>query len=567
MRNIAVLLLAAFLCLACAVTVSAQSDNVLRNPQVSVAAGFAITPPLRELVKNQPTELQFGFHRARPVLHPKQNLAPKSDRIYPNFKDTVAQSQNAPDTIPVDLLDWLGLGVGFFGYSVPDAPSDANLSIGDTQIVQWVNVQLAVFDLQGNSIPINGQPYVDGSVLFSGLQHCGATNSGNIIAQWDKMAHRWVMYQPRLVAPYYDCIAVSQTNDVTGAYYAYEFRTYNNDTDYPDYPKVGIWENGYYISHNDFPSLQYYAGVMPCAYERKRMLTGFPFPSAVCFLDNSNGTLFDDSLLPADVDDAGAPPIAIDPIFVGSIDNGQNGIDSNIYYYKFHFDTANPQNSTFSCVNGACKISVAQFQVACQDLANGVCTATQPVGVLNNMADRLMYRLTYRILPAPTPAKDLLHDNRKQEWLVSHTVFNGSSSAVRWYEFRSSLRTNTPTLTQQGTYAPDSANRFMSSLARDKTGNIAMSYTVSSPTVQPTIAFTGRAAGDSLGTMGAETILVPGGGSQLDTGNQWGSYYDMALSNDGCTFVTTGQYYQSSASFAWSTRIGKLKFNNCIPSN
>jgi hypothetical protein len=183
------------------------------------------------------------------------------------------------------------------------------------------------------------------------------------------------------------------------------------------------------------------------------------------------------------------------------------------------------------------------------------------------MGDRLMYRLTYRILPAATPAKDLIHDNRKQEWLVSHTVFSGSNSAVRWYEFRSPIRTNAPTLTQQGTYAPDSSNRFMSSLARDKSGNIAMSYTVSSATVFPTIGFTGRASGDSLGTMGAETILIPGNGSQLDTGNQWGSYYDMALSNDGCTFVTTGQYYQSSASFAWSTRIGKLKFNNCTPSN
>ena len=45
----------------------------------------------------------------------------------------------------------------------------------------------------------------------------------------------------------------------------------------------------------------------------------------------------------------------------------------------------------------------------------------------------------------------------------------------------------------------------MSSLARDKMGNIAMSYTVTSATVNPTIAFTGRAPGDSLGTMGAET--------------------------------------------------------------
>src|SRR6185312_9948920 len=166
-----------------------------------------------------------------------------------------------------------------------------------------------------------------------------------------------------------------------------------------------------------------------------------------------------------------------------------------IYYYPFHFDPLTPTNSTFSCINGSCAIPVAQYQVACQDLTQGVCTAPQPIGVLDNVGDRLMYRLAYRILPAPTPAKDLLHSNRQQEWLVSHTVFNGSKSAVRWYEFRSPIQSNHPTVTQQGTYAPDGANRFLSSLARDKAGNIAMSYTVSSPTVNPTVAFTGRAPG------------------------------------------------------------------------
>ena len=94
-----------------------------------------------------------------------------------------------------------------------------------------------------------------------------------------------------------------------------------------------------------------------------------------------------------------------------------------------------------------------------------------------------------------------------------------------------------------------------------------MSYTVSSSTVFPNIAFTGRAPGDPLGQMGAETVLNYGTGSQTDTSNRWGDYYNMGISNDGCTFVTTGEYYTSSASFHWSTRVAKLKFANCTPSN
>jgi hypothetical protein len=542
--------------MACVVSMSAQSDHVLRNPQVGKAS-FAITPPLRDMVKNQPTQLQFGYHTASPVQHPKATLQQQFSKMNYNLvKDPLAKNQHQPDTIPVDELDWMGVGTGFFGYHVPDAPTDGNLSIGDTQIVQWVNVSFAVFDLNGNNILFNGQHSVLGSVLFSGLPHCGSSNSGDIIAQWDKMAHRWVMYQPRFTSPYYDCFAISQTPDATGAYFTYEFPTFMNSTDFPDYPKVGVWPNGYYVSHNDFRNLQAYVGAMPCAYDRVKMLAGDPSALGVCFLDNSNNTLFDDSMLPADVDDAGAPPAGIDPIFVGSIDNFAS--DSNVYYYHFHFDPVNPNNSTFDCVNGACKIAVATY-------SNAPGTAPEPGGaVIDTLSDRLMYRLAYRILPAPTPQKTA-RDNRQQDWLVSHAVANNGGSAARWYEFKAPIDNTTPTTYQQGTYAPDSTNRFMSSLARDKVGNIAMSYTVTSSSVFPNVAFTGRAGSDPLGTMGAETVINVGTGSQIDTSNRWGDYYDMALSNDGCTFVTTGEYYTSNSSFNWSTRIAKLKFDSCAP--
>ena len=95
---------------------------------------------------------------------------------------------------------------------------------------------------------------------------------------------------------------------------------------------------------------------------------------------------------------------------------------------------------------------------------------------------------------------------------------------------------------------------------------MAMSYTVTDATsTYPTIAFTGRAKTDPLGTMGAEQVVIAGTGSQIDSNNHWGDYYNMGISNDGCTFVTTGQYYTTNASFHWSTRVVKLKFANCVP--
>jgi hypothetical protein len=557
MRNTYLSLLVVALCLACVASMSAAT-NVLTNPQVSKAS-FATVDSLRNLIESQPQAMMplYGYHEASPVQYPKpaQRLA---NQKLGAFQDSAAQGAFLSGTIPTKQLDFLGVGSGFFGYSVPDAPTDGQISIGDTQIVQWVNVQFAVFDMSGNNLLFNGAHFANGNVLFTGLPHCGATNSGDIIVQFDKTAHRWVMYQPRFSAPYYDCFAVSKTADFLGGYFLYEFPTFDNANDFPDYPKVGVWPDGYYVSHNSFFHLQAYNGAMPCAYDRKKMLAGDSSAGGVCFLDTSNGTLFDDGMVPSDLDSAIQPPAGSPNIFMGSIDNFSQ--DSNIYYYHFHFDTTNYANSTFDCVNGACKIAVNTYQ-------NAPGTVSEPGGsVIDTLSDRLMYRLAYRVIvggPAQT-ARNV--NNTVQSWLVSHAVNSGGHAAVRWYEFHAPLNSTTPQVFQQQTYDPDTTNRFMSSLAMDKNRNIAMSYTVSSSAnnVHPTIAFTGRSVTDPLGTMGAEQIVITGTGSQTDTSNRWGDYYNMALSPvDSCTFVTTGEYYTTNSSFNWSTRNAVLKFSGC----
>jgi hypothetical protein len=247
-------------------------------------------------------------------------------------------------------------------------------------------------------------------------------------------------------------------------------------------------------------------------------------------------------------------------LYMGSIDNTTTGFVSNIYYYKFHVDWANPANSTFSCVNGSCAIPVAPFLVG-----SWLGDAPQPGGnQLNTLANRLMYRLAYRVIPSPTVGSTVRNPGTVESWVVSHAVGNNGSLAVRWYEFRAALGSTTPVVYQQGTYAPDASWRFMSSLAMDKVGNMAMSYTVTNASsVFPSIAFTGRAKSDPPGTMGPEQMIEAGTGSQLDSSNHWGDYYNIGISNDGCTFVTTGEYYTTNSSYNWSTRVATLKFDNC----
>ena len=161
-----------------------------------------------------------------------------------------------------------------------------------------------------------------------------------------------------------------------------------------------------------------------------------------------------------------------------------------------------------------------------------------------------MYRLAYR------------NFGDHEALVVNHSVTAGSSVGVRWYEIRFS--NGTPTVFQQGTYAPDATYRWMGSIAMDKVGDIALGYSASSPSLSPGIRYTGRLVGDPLGTLQSENSIVTGGGSQIPNLSRWGDYSAMTVDPiDDCTFWYTSEYLKATGSFNWSTRIASFKFPSC----
>src|SRR5262249_32518495 len=158
---------------------------------------------------------------------------------------------------------------------------------------------------------------------------------------------------------------------------------------------------------------------------------------------------------------------------------------------------------------------VASFSAACS--GGGTCIP-QPgmTQKLDSLADRLMYRLAYR------------NFGDHESLVVNQSVTAGSSVGVRWYEIRNPDGT-TPTVYQQGTYAPDATYRWMGSVAMDGAGDIALGYSGSSSTVYPYIAYTGRTPSDPLGTLSAETIVKAGSGSQGPGLSRWGDYSAMTV--------------------------------------
>jgi len=330
-------------------------------------------------------------------------------------------------------------------------------------------------------------------------------------------------------------VAVSQTADALGAYNLYAF---NYGSVFPDYPKMGVWTDAYYISFNMFNG-NTFAGAKACAYDRAAMLSGAAATQQCFQLSTSYG-----GLLPADVDGATAPPSGTPGIFMA------RGT-SQLYRWLMHVNWTNPSASTFSSTPTS--LPVASYAAAC---SGGTCIPQAGTSQkLDSLADRLMFRLAYR------------NFGTYDSVVVTHSVqigstHKGGNAAVRWYEVRNPATANA--VYQQGTYNPDTTSRWMGSIAQDKQGNMALGYSVSSSTMHPSIGYTGRLATDPASTMGTENSIVQGTGSQLPNLSRWGDYSAMTLDpDDDCTFFFTTEYLKANGTFNWSTRVASFKFPSC----
>jgi hypothetical protein len=174
---------------------------------------------------------------------------------------------------------------------------------------------------------------------------------------------------------------------------------------------------------------------------------------------------------------------------------------------------------------------------------------------LDALGDRLMYRLA------------LFNDGTTQHFLVTHSVNNTTATAARWYEFRAPSGSTVLTLYQAGQTPDDGRYRWMGSVAYDKHGDIALGYSRSSAASgdYPSLYLSGQTAGEPSGTTDTESLIFQSSGSQTDTFSRWGDYSSMVLDGaDSCSFWYTTEYYPATASFAWNTRIAKIRFSSCL---
>ena len=463
----------------------------------------------------------------------------------------------------------------------PQLDNDPNGAVGTKQYMEWINIFYQGFD-KTTFAPVWLTPQAGTLPWYNnGMQDCLPVGGDGII-NFDRLASVWVIafHTNPTNDQYYYCVAISNTDDLTSptlAWYTYEFflnpvlgANSNGQTYFPDWPKLGTWEDAYYATFDLEDKAQKYLniGVLVCALDRTNMLLGNTPNPMQCFSDPNpiptNGTLaLNHSLIPADVEGTTSPPTGRDEFLV-SIQNppndGRTTTSKTINLWDFHVDWVTPTNSTFTNT----PLTVPSYTPGCylpKYIFDTYCAPEKAVNPntklhyhVDSVGDRLMPRLSYRNFGA------------YESFLVSHTIQVGKSAAtqtgIRWYELRGS---GTPALYQSGTVSPNTnLYRFMPSIAQDQNGNAAVGYSVSSSSSHPGI----KTAWWNLGKPFSPTELAvqTGEGDEENT-DEWGSYTSMTVDPvDNCTFWYVNEYLPSNETGPppiRNTRIANFKVPTC----
>ncbi|MBK9062774.1 MAG: carboxypeptidase regulatory-like domain-containing protein [Acidobacteria bacterium] len=442
-------------------------------------------------------------------------------------------------------------GTNFDGLAANgSAPPDSSGRVGPNHFVEWINTVFAIYDKAGTIL----YGPASGNTLFTSLGGaCSAFNDGDPVVQYDGLADRWVLTQFVVGAPApafsHQCVAVSKTGDPLGAYYLYDFPT--DATNFVDYPKWTTWTDAYYMTAHLFNAAgTAFLGAPLYAFDRGSMLAGLPAAFQSVNLDPT-GNVF--GHLVADLDGLTPPPPGSPAyVFAPASPEWDGTATPGLHFWTAASTWGGTPTLT---VTPKADVATAAYNTNLCGFSRDCIPQSGTTQKLDSLTGQLMFRAAYRKVGAT------------ESVLVSHTVNAlvppANQAAFRWYEIRTPA--TTPTIFQQGTYAPTTANRWVSSIAMDEVGNIAAGYSISDATMFPSINITGRQTFDPLGTLGGEIAMFTGLGAQTGGLNRWGDYTQMSVDpRDGCSFWYINQYQPASGSFNWKTRIGSFRFPNCV---
>lgn len=426
------------------------------------------------------------------------------------------------------------------GYSIPPDPQGA---AGRDHYFLSVNVSYSVLDKSGKTLygPVENMTLWQNFPLIN-------TTYGDPITVYDHIADRWLTSTMAAIdggPVYYELIAISETSDPLGSWYAYAYEL----EALPDYPKFGLWHNGYYWAGNMYNlETSEWIGAAAFVIDREAMLLGDPDTRMLRFQTTPGGYMMHDafSFLPSnltgDIENENLPNY-----FMYVKDDAWGFQDDFLSIWECMVDWEDTASCSFMEVS---QLLPEPFDANYNNFT--YITQPNPNYKLQSLGNRLMYKLEFR------------HFDGYDVMVTNHTVDCDATdhAGIRWYELRNDG--TGWTIYQQGTYAPDADHRWMGSMSVDGEGNIALGYNVSGVSTYPSVRATGRLAGDAPGIMTVpEFSIMEGGGSQTWVSNRWGDYSCMSLDPvDQSTFWYVNQFYPYDHNYKWNIALGGFYLSN-----
>ncbi len=493
----------------------AQQPTTLHSAQTIPVKLVSVSPFLSAVAETPlpPPDAKRVIHDNESLTRPftdKGNAVP--DEALQKEYSTAANALSS-STI---LSNWAGLTANV-------EPSDNTLAVGPNHVMQMTNNGTSTYIRIWNK---------SGSVLVNNKLVKSITNIndyGDCNVLYDEGADRFlfvVLYSgsgKKLV------VCVSKTADPTGAYYVYSFDTPNG---FPDYPKIGVWGNSYFITTNSSSPTIF-------ALNRAAMLAGNSLGTVQMFKLSSLPKIGFQSAAPVTQTGATAPPANSPALVMRVADSawGSSVGSDHLEIFQLLIDWSNASNST---ITGPVKLKTIAYNSSISTIPQkGSSTKLDALG--NILMDKVQYR----------------NLGNHESIVCSHVCNAGNKTGgVRWYELRKK-GTGVWKIYQQGTYAQGADNRFMSSITINGNGAIALGYNISSAAVYPGIRITGRNDGDALNNMTVPETIVQNG-SHANGSNRYGDYNGMVTDPTDGSFWFTGNYNPTSN---WATSVVHFTIN------
>jgi hypothetical protein len=534
---------------------------------------------------------------------------------------------------------------------------DSNIAVGPTisgknsQVFQWVNNQyVQAFDkITGAAILTNpggttGIPQsVDGLWSGSTQPECQGT-TGNVQVIYDRLdgsfiINRRTSYTVGSITYYAWCVAASSGSDLSSPnlqWYAYEYKldtvipclpSSNNCTTgdnyyyFPDWPRIGTWSNGFYVTFDLTDPTESYAelGFEACQLDRADIVIGQPSNPMSCYtymVPNSQRPSLIHSADVADIDSKKLPPTGEPAYFLAIVNpsNAQQGSNGQGVCTNKSTPCTSNQLALFSWgssgLTGPSFVLVHPYTPGCYDTSgtgteiNTICIpepstnlgdigsygqescAYYNTSCLDSLGDRLANRLPYNnIANQGGPYGTFL--------AASHVVMESTGdqrTGIRYYLLRVLNGAANVVVQSGGSSGPPDLQDpngvlfyFMPSAALDKHGNLGITYTTAGESCsgcgqQPHPALSFDVLPWKASSFASPTLIVQG---QADEQNDdhWGEYASTVMdTTDELTFYAVGQYFDtaqtgenncgtpSSNCFTWQNRIFRGEYGTVFKS-